>query len=85
MSNFANADKIRRSFWVSNPLSEEHPLRGVAESTPAQHVQSKRRSGECPLRGFTKSMPAQHVKKSLLTIYMTVMTEVFSHSSWNGW
>jgi len=46
---------------------------------------SKSRSGECPLRGIVKSVPAQHVKKSLLTIYMTVMIEVFSHSSWNGW
>jgi hypothetical protein len=43
------------------------------------------RSRECPLRGIAKSVPAQHVKKSLLTIYMTVMMEVFSHSSWNGW
>ena len=45
----------------------------------------KTRNGECPLRGIAKSTPAQHVKKSLLTIYMAVMIEVFSHSSWNGY
>ena len=40
----------------------------------------KKRIGECPLRA-----PAQHVKKSIWAIYMTVMLDVFSHSSWNGW
>lgn len=49
------------------------------------HSESKPRSGECPLRGMAKSVPAQHVKKGLLAIYMTVMMDVFSHSSWNGW
>jgi hypothetical protein len=62
MSNFANADRIRRTFPVSKP-----------------------HNGKCPLRIIAKSAPAQHVKKSLLTIYMTAMIEVFSHSSWNGW
>lgn len=49
------------------------------------HLTTETRSGECPLRGIARSVPAQHVKKSLLTIYMTVMLDVFSHSSWNGW
>jgi len=40
----------------------------------------KKKSGECPLR-----KPAQHVKKSIWAIYMAVMTDVFSNSSWNGW
>ena len=84
MSNFANADKIRRTFSVSNPLSGERPLYGTTESRPAQHAKSKPRRGECPLRGIAKSVPAQQVKKSLLRIYMMVMIEVFSHSSWNG-
>ena len=35
---------------------------------------------ECPLR-----KPVKHVKKSVLTIYMTIMLDAFSHSSWNGW
>jgi len=42
-------------------------------------------SDECPLRGIARRVPVKHVKKSLLTIYMTVMMDVFSHSSWNGW
>jgi len=42
-------------------------------------------SGECPLRGIARRVPARHVKKSLFTIYLTVMMDVFSHSSWNGW
>jgi len=42
-------------------------------------------NGECPLRSITRSVPVRHVKKSLFTIYMTVMMDVFSHSSWNGW
>jgi hypothetical protein len=41
---------------------------------------TKTGDAECPLR-----KPARHVKKSLLTIYMTIMMDVFSHSSWNGW
>jgi hypothetical protein len=85
MSKFANADKIRRSFLVSNPLSGERPQCVTTEGRPAQHVKSKPRRGECPLRGIAKSVPAQHIKKSLLSIYMMVMIEVFSHSSWNGW
>lgn len=40
----------------------------------------KASEGKCPLR-----VPAQHVKKSVFTIYMTIMLDVFSHSSWNGW
>lgn len=44
-----------------------------------RHVTEKR-TAECPLR-----KPAQHVKKSIWAIYMTVMMDVFSHSSWNGW
>ncbi len=43
------------------------------------------RNGECPLRGIARRVPVKHVKKSLLTIYMTVLLDVFSHSSWNGW
>lgn len=43
-------------------------------------LESKSRTRECPLRA-----PAQHVKKSIWAIYMTVMLDVFSHSSWNGW
>jgi len=43
------------------------------------------RSGECPLRNIARSVPVKPVKKSLFTIYMTVMIDVFSHSSWNGW
>jgi len=43
------------------------------------------RSGECPLRGIVRNVPVNPVKKSLFTIYMTVMIDVFSHSIWNGW
>jgi len=44
------------------------------------------RSGRCPLRGIaSNSPPVRRVKKSLLSIYITVMLDVFSHSSWNGW
>ncbi len=43
------------------------------------------RSGKCPLRDIARGVPVKHVKKSLFTIYMTVMMDVFSHSSWNGW
>ncbi len=42
-------------------------------------------SSECPLRGIVRRVPVRHVKKSLFTVYMTVMMDVFSHSIWNGW
>jgi len=42
-------------------------------------------NGKCPLRNIAQRVPVRHVKKSLFTVYMTVMMDVFSHSSWNGW
>jgi len=39
----------------------------------------KNTKAECPLRP-----PARRVKKSLLSIYLTIMMDVFSHSCWNG-
>jgi len=59
----------------------EHMMNTYAtDSIHASKVTSKKTTGECPLR-----KPAQHVKKSIWAIYMTVMLDVFSHSSWNGW
>jgi len=55
------------------------------ETTKYLHAVANTHRGECPLRGIARRVPVRHVKKSLFTIYMTVMIEVFSHSSWNGW
>jgi len=54
-------------------------------TTELQHSVKEFRSAECPLRGIARGVPVRHVKKSALTIYMTVLLDVFSHSSWNGW
>jgi hypothetical protein len=51
-------------------ISNRHKSRNSAQAA----------GNECPLR-----KPARHVKKSLLTIYMTIMFDVFSNSIWNGW
>ncbi|HHI94783.1 MAG TPA: hypothetical protein ENK04_14975 [Gammaproteobacteria bacterium] len=56
-----------------------------ASSAEHRHSSANTRSGECPLRSVARRVPVRHVKKSLLTIYTTVMMDVFSHSSWNGW
>ncbi len=43
------------------------------------------RNEKCPLHSITQGVPVKPIKKSVLTVYMTVMMDVFSHSSWNGW
>jgi len=53
--------------------------------TMQQQLVTNTNSSECPLRSIVRRVPVRHVKKSLFTVYMTVMIDVFSHSSWNGW
>jgi len=51
-----------------------------ADASHSNQEMPKIRTAKCPLR-----KPARHVKKSIWAIYWTVMLDVFSHSSWNGW
>jgi len=53
--------------------------------TAQRQLVTSTNSSECPLRDIARRVPVRHVKKSLFTVYMTVMMDVFSHSSWNGW
>jgi len=60
-------------------------MKSFAEVTKTPRPVSRLHHGECPLRGVARSVPVRRVRKSLLAVYMTVMMDVFSHSSWNGW
>ena len=61
-------------------MNNKNEMNGLIQDSSEALSEVTKRTRECPLR-----VPAQHVKKSIWAIYMTVMLDVFSHSSWNGW